>query len=223
MARVYGDQWGSYNGLYYSSWSVNPPNPTGYAPQMVACMNDPGTGAMSPDPAYNPAYSDFCYEWSFMPGLTSYMDTPVIPTPAFADGYNLPDSEYPDATPAILRVDGDGMGPWSSGGAAGSIATIQLTNGGSGYTSTPTVGFSSGTAKATAAISGSVTSLHLVTGRNWIHPGPDRDSDRWRRHWRYGNGHCFRWRCYRTDTGKRWLRLHLCSHCGDHSSRWWRT
>ncbi len=111
VARVYGDQWGSYNGLYYSTWSVNPPNPTGYAPQMsIACMNDPGpiadpvTGAMVTDPAYNPAYSDFCYEWSFMPGLTSYMDTPVIPTQAFADGYNLPDSEYPDATPAVSSV-----------------------------------------------------------------------------------------------------------------------
>ncbi len=43
VARVYSDQWGIYNGLFFSSWSVNPPNPTGYAPQMsIACMNDPG-------------------------------------------------------------------------------------------------------------------------------------------------------------------------------------
>ena len=49
MSRVYGDQWGVYNGMYFSTWEVNPPNPTGYAPQMsIACMNDPGTGA-SPD------------------------------------------------------------------------------------------------------------------------------------------------------------------------------
>ena len=31
-----------------------------------------------------------------MPGFTAYMDTPVIPTMAFADGYNLPDTEYPE-------------------------------------------------------------------------------------------------------------------------------
>jgi len=29
VTRVYGDQWGAYNGLYFSSWEVNPPNPTG--------------------------------------------------------------------------------------------------------------------------------------------------------------------------------------------------
>ena len=32
VARVYSDQWGVYNGLTYSTWEVNPPNPTGYAP-----------------------------------------------------------------------------------------------------------------------------------------------------------------------------------------------
>ena len=59
---------------------------------------------MITDPAYNPAYSNFCYETPFMPGFTAYMDTPVIPTMAFADGYNLPDTEYPDDTPAISTV-----------------------------------------------------------------------------------------------------------------------
>ena len=104
VARVYSDQWGIYNGLYFSTWAVNPPNPTGYAPQMsIACMNDPGpipTAIRSttrgqidrPIPPYNPAYSNFCYETPFMPGFTAYMDTPVIPTQAFADGYNLPDT-----------------------------------------------------------------------------------------------------------------------------------
>jgi hypothetical protein len=122
VARVYSDQWGIYNGLYFSSWSVNPPNPTGYAPQMsIACMNDPGPinigTAAAPnwvtDPSYNPAYSNFCYEQPFMPGTTTYMDTPVIPTQAFADGYNLPDTEYPDQTPAIKAVTSTAVaGPW---------------------------------------------------------------------------------------------------------------
>jgi hypothetical protein len=146
MARVYADQWGIYNGLYYSSWEVNPPNPTGYAPQMaIDCMNDPGptprrnalgqylkgtTIVSTPDqadqitdPSYNPAYSNFCYEQPFMPGFTTYMDTPVIPTQAFADGYNLPDSEYPDGTPAVDSVYGDVHGPWVS--AAGNTITIK--------------------------------------------------------------------------------------------------
>jgi hypothetical protein len=155
VARVYSDQWGVYNGLYFSSWSVNPPNPTGYAPQMsIACMNDPGpiadpsgatnsdgTPQMITDPAYNPAYSNFCYEQPFMPGFTTYMDTPVIPTQAFADQYNLPDSEYPDGTPAIKSVKGDSVGPWVSGSGGAVVASLTLVNGGSGYTSAPSVSF----------------------------------------------------------------------------------
>jgi len=33
IARTYTDHWGAYNGLTYSTWEVNPPNPTGYAPR----------------------------------------------------------------------------------------------------------------------------------------------------------------------------------------------
>ncbi len=134
VSRTYGDQWGIYNGLFFSSWEVNPPNPTGYAPQMsIACMNDPGPipdpahpGQMMTDPNYSPAYSNFCYEMSFMPGFTAYMDTPVVPTMAFAEGYNLPDTEYPNATPAIGSVTGsDGIaGPWVSNTGAGHSLTI---------------------------------------------------------------------------------------------------
>jgi hypothetical protein len=124
ISRVYTDQWGTYNGLTYSTWEVNPPNPTGYAPtMMVTCMNDPGTGP-TPDALYNPQYSQFCYEIPFMPGQTQYMDTPVTPTSAFAGaGYNNPDCAYPDATPAISEVDGDGIGPYVS--AAGHTLTIK--------------------------------------------------------------------------------------------------
>ena len=126
ISRVYSDQWGSYTGLTYSTWEVNPPNPTGYAPQMmVTCMNDPGTGA-TPDPLYNPSYSQFCYEIPFMPGQTQYMDTPVVPTSAFAGaGYNNPDCDYPDATPAISEVDVDSnIGPWAS--SPGSAHTLHI-------------------------------------------------------------------------------------------------
>jgi len=153
VARVYADQWGIYNGLYFSTWSVNPPNPTGYAPQMsIACMNDPGPipdpanpGKMMTDPSYNPAYSNFCYETPFMPGFTAYMDTPVIPTMAFADNYNLPDTEYPDGTPVIKTVMGDGVGPWVAAAAGSSVVTsITVGNAGSGYSSVPTINISGG-------------------------------------------------------------------------------
>jgi hypothetical protein len=115
IARTYADHWGAYDGLTYSTWEVNPPNPTGYAPtMMVVCMNDPGTGP-TPDPLYNSEYSNFCYEIPFMPGQTQYMDTPVVPTSAFAGaGYNNPDCAYPNLTPAVSEVDGDGIGPYLS-------------------------------------------------------------------------------------------------------------
>ncbi|MDE3158991.1 MAG: hypothetical protein KGM92_09510, partial [Acidobacteriota bacterium] len=141
ISRVYADHWGTYDGLTYSTWEVNPPNPTGYGPtMMVTCMNDPGpildtratiNGAANPtynqmitDPLFMQGYSQFCYEIPFMPGQTQYMDTPVVPTAAFEGaGYNNVDCSYPDATPAVKEVDGDGLGPWVS--AAGHTLTIR--------------------------------------------------------------------------------------------------
>ncbi len=160
ISRAYTDQWGFYNGLYYSTWEVNPPNPTGYGPQVViACMNDPGPipdpahpGQMMMDPLYNPGYSDFCYEWSLMPGATAYMDTPVVPVMAFAEGYNPPDCAYPNATPAVRLVNGDGDGPWvANSDNRGSVVSLTLTGGGSNYTSAPTVTFTGGGGEGAAA------------------------------------------------------------------------
>ncbi|HYM05341.1 MAG TPA: DUF1565 domain-containing protein [Terriglobales bacterium] len=135
ITRVYSDHWGEYNGLTYSSWEVNPPDITGYSPAvMVQCMNDPGPiidnnpgsttfGQPITDPLFNPMYSDFCYENPFMPGTTTYNDTPVTPTEAFVGaGYNNPDCAYPDSTPAVKEVDGDAIGPWVS--AVGNTLTI---------------------------------------------------------------------------------------------------
>jgi hypothetical protein len=127
ISRVYADHWGAYDGMTYSTWEVNPPNPTGYAPtMMVFCMNDPGPimdtrsgsltkGQMITDPAFAQGYSQFCYELPFMPGTTQYLDTPVVPTSAFAGaGYNNVDCAYPTNTPAVSEVDGDGVGPYVS-------------------------------------------------------------------------------------------------------------
>jgi len=129
ISRTYADHWGSYDGMTYSTWEVNPPNPTGYSPtMMVVCMNDPGPipgpgGTMVTDPQFAQGYSQFCYELPFMPGTTQYLDTPVVPTSAFAGaGYNNVDCSYPTLTPAISSVTGDVAGPWVS--AAGKSLTI---------------------------------------------------------------------------------------------------
>jgi hypothetical protein len=134
ISRVYADHFGAYNGVNYSTWEVNPPNPTGYSPtMMVQCMNDPGPipdpghpGQMITDPLYNPAYSDFCYELPYMPGTTDVLDTPVVPTEAFVGaGYNNVDCAYPDATPAIKEVDStNGIGPYVSASGTGHTLTI---------------------------------------------------------------------------------------------------
>ncbi|MDB6091076.1 MAG: multicopper oxidase type 3 [Gammaproteobacteria bacterium] len=143
IERIYSDQWGGYNGMTPSSWQVNVPNPAGYSPNMlITCINDPGplqnaTGGSAVDPQYMPTYSNFCYTNPFMPGLTTYLDTPVLPVAAFASnyvaGYNPVDCAYPDATPAISRVDGDGVGPWISPSGSRklrikALGTIQVPN-----------------------------------------------------------------------------------------------
>ena len=101
-------------------WSIGRASPSGYAPAMpMTCMNDPGPipdpanpNNMIPDPQYNPAYSNFCYTFQYMPGTTTYLDTPVVPVSAFASGYNPPDCEAEDGAPKIRQVDGpSGPGP----------------------------------------------------------------------------------------------------------------
>jgi hypothetical protein len=185
VSRVYADAWGQFNGMTYSTWEVNPPNPTGYSPSMmVMCMNDPGplqgtnaqpilnaSGQPTSDPAFNPGYSQFCYELPYMPAQTSYLDTPVVPTSAFSEGYNHPDCAYPALTPSIKEVDGDGKGPWVAN-AGGAVNSVTVTNGGSYTTSGPSVTFTApstaggvtATGTVTLAPSGSVASVTITRG-----------------------------------------------------------
>jgi hypothetical protein len=153
ISRVYSDHWGTYESVNFSSWDVNPPNITGYGPSMmIQCMNDKGPildtrptipdpnnpgasitnptlGQMIDDPLYNPAYSQFCYELPYMPGLTTYLDTPVVPTQAFVGAaYDNPDCAYPDTTPAIKEVDGDAIGPWVSATGSRTLTITALGN-----------------------------------------------------------------------------------------------
>ncbi len=130
IARVYSDEFGKYNALLPSTFTVNVASPSGVSPNMLtACMNDaspipnpaynPNNPVSTepqfiPDPYYNRQYSQFCYTFQYMPGVTTYLDTPVIPIAAFAGPNQFPlDCEISDGVPMVLsvnRIAADGGG-----------------------------------------------------------------------------------------------------------------
>jgi hypothetical protein len=125
--RVYADQYGMYNFLVPSTWTANLPQPSGMGPNMlVACMNDAGPipdpnnpGEVMVDPYFNPAFSQFCYTFQYMPGSTTYLDTPVVPVAAFASPVSYPvDCAVPQRTPMIRSVENTtrGIGPMGVAG-----------------------------------------------------------------------------------------------------------
>lgn len=132
--RVYSDEYGTYDALVPSTNTINPPFPSGVSPNMITvCLNDPGPipdpahpGQFITDPYFNRQYSQFCYTFQYLPGKTTYLDTPVLPTAAFTgpDQYSL-DCELPDGTPKIYAVSGTeaGGGPYVS--STGRVITIQ--------------------------------------------------------------------------------------------------
>jgi hypothetical protein len=122
IVRTYSDQYGRYNALVPSTYTANLPQPSGMSPNMLtACMNDPILTDGTEDPNFNPQYSTFCYTFQYMPGTTTYLDTPVVPVAAFAGPDQFPlDCEFPDGTPRIKQVDG---GPYVA--AADTTITIQ--------------------------------------------------------------------------------------------------
>ncbi|MDW7773930.1 MAG: hypothetical protein SCH71_13665 [Desulfobulbaceae bacterium] len=127
IGRTLSDQYGLYNFLAPSTITANLPQPSGMSPNMLTtCMNDPGDDPNNPDPNWNQLYSTFCYTFQYMPGVTTYLDTPVVPVAAFAGPDQFPlDCEYPDGTPRIYSVDvetnGVGGGPY--------IPTNEVTSG----------------------------------------------------------------------------------------------
>lgn len=132
IGRTYSDQWGMFNGLLPSTYNANVPLPSGYSPAMlITCMNDPGPitlsdGSKVQDPHYNPMYSNFCYTMQYMPGTTTYLDTPVLPVAAFASGYNPVDCAQPVGTPGVKQVDGDGVGPYVSPSGSRTLTITSL-------------------------------------------------------------------------------------------------
>ncbi|MFA5252227.1 MAG: SdrD B-like domain-containing protein, partial [Phycisphaerae bacterium] len=120
LCRVYTDEWGGFNALLPSTYSINVPAPSGVSPQMItAVINDPGPipdpqnpGQMMIDPFYNEDYAITPWTLQYLPGSTTYLDTPTVPTAAFV---GLPitqiDIEPADGTPVIVSVEGPDGGP----------------------------------------------------------------------------------------------------------------
>ena len=136
--RVYADEWGTFNALVPSTYTISAPIPSGVSPNLVtACMNDAGavpnparaTDPTAPafitDPYYDPKYSQFCYTFQYMPGSTTYLDTPVLPVAAFAGPGNIPlDCEHATGTPLIYEVNGPGGGPYALPGEQITITSV---------------------------------------------------------------------------------------------------
>ncbi|MFV2055151.1 MAG: hypothetical protein ACC707_01745 [Thiohalomonadales bacterium] len=118
IAKTYTDEYGRYNALVPSTYTVNIASPSGVQPHMLqACINDgtPDLLTLDVDPNYRANYSTTCYAMQFMPGSTSYLDTPVVPIAAFAGPEQFPvDCEIPTLEPEIAKVDvpAGGVGPY---------------------------------------------------------------------------------------------------------------
>lgn len=141
--RVYSDRYGTYNALVPSTFAYNVPLPSGVAPNMVnVCLNSPTMPDGTIDPHYNPQYTQYCYTFQYLPGKTTYLDTPVLPIAAFAGPtqYAL-DADLPDGTPRIKMmtsnalVGGKQAGPWVPANVSG--RTLTLTSMGQTMVSNP--------------------------------------------------------------------------------------
>ncbi len=118
IARVYTDEWGAYNAMLPSTFTVNAPAPSGVAPHMVTVvlnhplMQDPAFPGDPTkkilDPHWDPNFAQVSWTLHYYAGTVTYLDTPIVPIAAMV-GYpyrNL-DVEAPAGTPGIASVDGN--------------------------------------------------------------------------------------------------------------------
>jgi len=119
ISRTSSDRWGKFNALVPSTYTVNVASSSGMSPNMLTtCMNDPGpiknaAGDLVIDPNYNPQYSQFCYTFNYMPGSTTYLDTPVLPVAAFTGpNQQALDCQVPSGSPVIWSATGTNVGPY---------------------------------------------------------------------------------------------------------------
>ena len=119
LARVYCDEYGIYNAMVPSTYSVNVPMPSGVSPMMLmVVLNDPTMpstnvpGQRVPDPFYDPDYSTETSTLDFWPASTTYPDTPILPQGAFIGyPYGRMDVQPADGTPVIFSARGPDGGP----------------------------------------------------------------------------------------------------------------
>ena len=119
VAHVYSDEFGGYNALIPSTYSVNVPAPSGVSASMIfiscnhptmADPNHPGMRIM--DPFYDQNYSTTPATLEFWPGKTTYADTPVGPIGSFIGSPNrFLDVEPPSGTPVLHSAVGPSGGP----------------------------------------------------------------------------------------------------------------
>jgi len=134
VARIYCDEFGAYNTMLPSTFSVNVPAPSGVSPHMITfVINHPGPipdpcnpGNMIIDPYFDFDYSQSPFTFQFMPGTTTYLDTPVVPVAAFVGYPNRQlDIEPPTGTPVIYSVEGPDGGPIvTTNGATVTITSV---------------------------------------------------------------------------------------------------
>jgi len=188
ITRTYSDEWGAYNFLVPSTFTINPPIPTGVSPNMLrVCLNhpyktDPATGLPVQDPWFSPQYSQTCYTLDFWPGKTTYLDTPIIPTAAFTGAFTSSlDCELSDGTPVISDVTAPGaIGPYAS--VADGSVTITITSPGNVDVPNPDCGtsdptcsnivsrdFGFGTTQGTVTVGG--TELTITSWANLVITG----------------------------------------------------
>lgn len=103
LVRVYTDEFGGFNAMLPSTYTVNVPSPTGVSPNMITLtLNDPFLAdGVTPDPFYDPDYTVTPWTFHYMPGATSYLDTPIIPLVAFATNDTRIDTGPANNTPVI--------------------------------------------------------------------------------------------------------------------------
>ena len=109
ITRVYTDEFGSYNALLPSTYSMNIPAPSGVSPNMITLvLNDPTLPDGTQDPFYDPTYVVAPWTFNYTPGTTSYLDTPIVPIRAFAASGTGFSTAPSTGTPVIRSIAGPG-------------------------------------------------------------------------------------------------------------------
>ena len=107
LVRVYTDEFGGYNAMLPSTYTKNVGSPTGVSPSMItAVLNDPVLPTGEIDPYYDPDYAVTPWTINYMPGKTSYLDTPIVPVTAFSANDQRLDTGPANRTPVIYSVTG---------------------------------------------------------------------------------------------------------------------